>query len=141
MPRIAYLTRVEKFSAAHRLHSPHLSDAENLETYSKCNNPNGHGHNYRVEVTLRGPVSPTDGMVLNINDLKVYIKEAIMDTMDHKHLDKDVPYFKDVVSTTENVAIYIWDSLKRIMQNPALLYEVKIFETDKNIILYRGEES
>uniref|UniRef100_A0A8D8T2C3 6-pyruvoyl tetrahydrobiopterin synthase n=1 Tax=Cacopsylla melanoneura TaxID=428564 RepID=A0A8D8T2C3_9HEMI len=136
---IGYLTRVEKFSAAHRLHSPHLSDEENLITYGKCNNFHGHGHNYTAEVTLKGPISKEKGMVLNINDLKVYMKQAIMEPMDHKNLDKDVPYFADVVSTSENVAIFIWNNMKKVMKEPELLYEVKLFETDKNIILYRGE--
>lgn len=136
---IGYLTRVEKFSAAHRLHSPHLTDEENKETYGKCNNFHGHGHNYTVEVTLKGPISEERGMVLNINDLKVYMEKAIHVPMDHKNLDKDVPYFANVVSTSENVAIFIWNNLKEIMKEPELLYEVKLFETDKNIILYRGE--
>lgn len=78
---------------------------------------------------------------MNINDLKKYMNIAIMDTMDHKHLDKDVPYFKNIVSTTENVAIYIFDSLSELLPNPKLLYEVKIYETDNNIVFYRGEWS
>nr|BAN21095.1 6-pyruvoyltetrahydropterin synthase [Riptortus pedestris] len=136
---IAYLTRIEKFSACHRLHSPHLNDAENAATYGKCNNFHGHGHNYTVEVTLKGPINPVNGMVMNITDLKVAINTAIMSTMDHKNLDKDVPYFKDHVSTTENVAFYIWQNLQNVLENPSLLYEVKIYETDKNVITFRGE--
>uniref|UniRef100_A0A1B6CK27 6-pyruvoyl tetrahydrobiopterin synthase n=1 Tax=Clastoptera arizonana TaxID=38151 RepID=A0A1B6CK27_9HEMI len=136
---IAYLTRIEKFSACHRLHSPDLNDEENLQTYGKCNNFHGHGHNYTVEVTLRGPVTADTGMVMNINDLKVIINKAIMEPMDHKNLDKDVPYFKNVVSTTENVAIFIWNNIKHELTDSSILYEVKIFETDKNVIAYRGE--
>ena len=92
-----------------------------------------------VEVTLRGPVSEETGMVMNINDLKTHMQNAIMVPMDHKNLDKDVSYFKNVVSTTENVAVFIWNNLKRELHNPSLLYKVNIFETDKNIITYRGE--
>ncbi|RZF40605.1 hypothetical protein LSTR_LSTR007488 [Laodelphax striatellus] len=136
---IAYLTRIEKFSACHRLHSPLLNDKENLEVYGKCNNMNGHGHNYTVEITLRGPVTRETGMVMNINDLKNYMDAAIHKPMDHKNLDRDVPYFENIVSTTENVAIFIWNNLKREMPDPSILYEVKIFETDKNVVLYRGE--
>ncbi|XP_075235466.1 6-pyruvoyl tetrahydrobiopterin synthase purple isoform X1 [Lycorma delicatula] len=140
IPRpIGYLTRIEKFSACHRLHSPHLNDQENLSTYGKCNNYHGHGHNYTVEITLRGPISADTGMVLNINDLKQYMDEAIHKPMDHKNLDKDVPYFSNVVSTTENVAIFIWNNLKKLMSDPSLLYEVKIYETDKNVVSYKGE--
>lgn len=119
--------------------SPHLSDTDNKEIFGKCNNYNGHGHNYKVEVTVRGPVSKTTGMVMNLSDLKKYMNTAIMDNLDHKNLDKDVEYFKTNISTTENVAIYIWDQLKSILPEPNLLHEVKIYETDKNIVTYKGE--
>nr|CAD7394554.1 unnamed protein product [Timema cristinae] len=118
---------------------PHLNDEDNKLTYGKCNNPNGHGHNYVVEVTLRGPVTTDTGMVMNIHDLKQYMNAAIMDTMDHKNLDKDVPYFENVVSTTENVCIFIWNNLKTLLPNPDSLFEVKIHETEKNIVKYRGD--
>ncbi|XP_076751387.1 6-pyruvoyl tetrahydrobiopterin synthase purple isoform X2 [Xylocopa sonorina] len=123
---IAYLTRKEVISSCHRLHNENLSEEENKKIYGKCNNYWGHGHNYT-------------GMVMNISDLKLYMKEVLMDQLDHKNLDKDVPHFKTVVSTTENVAIFIFNQLKTIMPNPNLLFEVKIYETDKNIVVYRGE--
>ena len=135
---IAYLTRKEAISSCHRLHSNDLTDEENKDTYGKCNNYWGHGHNYTVEVTVRGPVDPVTGMVMNLSDLKVYMKRVLMDQLDHKNLDKDVPYFQNVVSTTENVAVYIFDELKKLLPNPNLLYEVKIHETDRNIVIYRG---
>lgn len=136
---IAYLTRKESISSCHRLHSHQLNEEENKEIYGKCNNFWGHGHNYTVEVTVRGPLDPKTGMVMNISDLKVYMKNVLMDRLDHKNLDKDVPYFKNVVSTTENLAIYIYNELKKELPNPDLLYEVKIHETDNNIVYYRGE--
>ena len=77
---------------------------------------------------------------MNISDLKIYMKEILMDQLDHKNLDKDVPYFKNVVSTTENVAIYIFNELKKLLPKPEILYEVKIYETDNNIVYYRGEQ-
>ncbi|XP_041829235.1 6-pyruvoyl tetrahydrobiopterin synthase [Melanotaenia boesemani] len=136
--RVGYITRVQSFSACHRLHSIHLSDEENKKVYGKCNNPNGHGHNYTVEVTVRGKIDRVTGMVMNLTDLKKCIEEVIMIPLDHKNLDKDVPYFSSVVSTTENVAVYIWDNMVKIL--PAnLLYEIRIHETDKNIVVYRGE--
>lgn len=92
-----------------------------------------------VEITVRGPVDTKTGMVMNISDLKVHMKKILMGQLDHKNLDKDVPYFKNVVSTTENVAIYIFNEMKKEMANPELLYEVKIFETENNIVVYRGE--
>ncbi|KAM7382178.1 hypothetical protein PAMA_012846 [Pampus argenteus] len=136
--RIGYISRVQCFSACHRLHSIYLSDEENKRVYGKCNNPNGHGHNYKVEVTVRGNIDRFTGMVLNLSDLKRCIEEVIMVPLDHKNLDKDVPYFSSVVSTTENVAVYIWDNMVKALP-PNLLYEIKIHETDKNVVVYRGE--
>lgn len=135
---IVSITRRETFSSCHRLHSPFLEDKENKELYGKCNNPNGHGHNYVVLVTVKGPVDRQTGMVMNVHDLKQYMQQAIMDPLDHKNLDQDVPYFKTVVSTTENLAIFIWDQLQKVMDKPQLLHEVKILETEKNHIVYRG---
>lgn len=83
------------------LHSPHLSDAINEQIYGKCNNPNGHGHNYTVEITLRGPIDPKTGMVMNIADLKDHMDHTIMKNLDHKNLDKDVAFFKSTVSERE----------------------------------------
>lgn len=94
---------------------------------------------FAVEVTLCGPIDPDTGMVMNINDLKQYMNSAIMEPMDHKNLDKDVPYFSNLVSTTENVAVFIWNNLKALLPNPTILHEVKIYETEKNIIIFRGE--
>lgn len=135
---VVYITRIETFSACHRLHSLQLDEEENKAIFGKCNNPNGHGHNYKVEVTLKGPVDPVTGMVMNIVDLKVFMQKAIMETLDHRNIDKDVPYFKDKVSTTENLAVFIWVELQKHLP-PNQLYEVKIHETDKNVVYYRGE--
>ena len=138
---IVYISRTESFSACHRLHSPALTDHENQQLYGKCNNPNGHGHNYKVEVTLRGPVDPKTGMVANLSDLKLWMERAFMATLDHKNLDKDVVYFRDVVSTVENIAVYIWERMmiEALGDDGKLVYEVKVHETDKNVASYRGE--
>ncbi|NXP49354.1 PTPS synthase, partial [Heliornis fulica] len=138
--RLARLSRSVTFSASHRLHSKALSDEENLKLFGKCNNPNGHGHNYKVIVTVRGEIDPVSGMVMNLTDLKEYMQEAIMEPLDHKNLDKDVPYFADVVSTTENVAVFIWENLKKLLPT-GTLYKVKVYETDQNIVIYKGEET
>uniref|UniRef100_A0A1L8DZF6 6-pyruvoyl tetrahydrobiopterin synthase n=1 Tax=Nyssomyia neivai TaxID=330878 RepID=A0A1L8DZF6_9DIPT len=138
-PPVVYLTRKEKFSACHRLHSPQLDDEENSRIYGKCNNLHGHGHNYTVEVTIGGPLDPITGMVMNISDLKVYMDKGIMQKLDHKNLDKDLDAFKDIPSTTENLAVYIWNNLRKLLPQPELLYEVRIEETDKNSVIYRGE--
>nr|XP_042707936.1 6-pyruvoyl tetrahydrobiopterin synthase [Chrysemys picta bellii] len=120
--------------------SKSLSDEENLKLFGKCNNPNGHGHNYKVVVTVRGEIDPTSGMVINLTALKEYMQEAIMEPLDHKNLDKDVAYFADVVSTTENVAVYIWENLQKRLP-VGTLYKVKVYETDQNIVVYKGEET
>ncbi|XP_053126254.1 6-pyruvoyl tetrahydrobiopterin synthase-like [Hemicordylus capensis] len=138
--RVARISRSLCFSASHRLHSKALSNEENQKLFGKCNNPNGHGHNYRVEVTVRGEIDPTSGMVINLTDLKEYMQEAIMEPLDHKNLDKDVPYFASVVSTTENVAVFIWENLQKHLPGGAL-YKVKVYETDQNVVVYKGEES
>ncbi|XP_074783618.1 6-pyruvoyl tetrahydrobiopterin synthase [Athene noctua] len=138
--RLARVSRAVSFSASHRLHSKSLSDEENLKLFGKCNNPNGHGHNYRVIVTVHGEIDPVSGMVINLTDLKEYMQEAILEPLDHKNLDKDVPYFAEVVSTTENIAVFIWENLKKLLPT-GTLYKVKVYETDQNIVVYKGEET
>lgn len=134
---IVSVTRREGFNAAHRLHNNKLSDQENREIFGKCNNKNGHGHNYFVEITVEGPVDPDTGMVLNLTGLKRDI-QRIIEGLDHKNLDLDVEYFKNVVSSAENIAVYFWDKLNPTV--PAgLLKEVKLYETSKNIAVYRGK--
>eukprot|EP00035_Acanthoeca_spectabilis_P023123 m.447852 g.447852 ORF g.447852 m.447852 type:complete len:139 (-) comp19570_c0_seq1:3518-3934(-) len=136
---IAYASRTESFSAAHRLHSPSLSDAENKELYGKCNNPNFHGHNYKITVTVRGPIDPVTGMVINLVELKQMIYDCVVNVMDHKNVDLDVPYFKEVPSTAENIAVFAWRELEKVVEAPVELYEIRLDETDKNSALYRGE--
>ncbi|NXL31951.1 PTPS synthase, partial [Glaucidium brasilianum] len=122
--------------------SKSLSDEENLKLFGKCNNPNGHGHNYRGKevVSRRTRIDPVSGMVINLTDLKEYMQEAIMEPLDHKNLDKDVPYFAEVVSTTENIAVFIWENLKKLLPM-GTLYKVKVYETDQNTVVYKGEET
>ncbi|KAM4646213.1 6-pyruvoyl tetrahydrobiopterin synthase isoform 5-T5 [Amazona ochrocephala] len=107
--RLARVSRAVTFSACHRLHSKSLSNEENRKLFGKCNNPNGHGHNYKVIVTVRGEVSvidPVSGMVINLTDLKEYMQEAIMEPLDHKNLDKDVPYFAEVVRYCKSLLMF-----------------------------------
>lgn len=116
-----------------------LNVKENQETYGKCNNVYGHGHNYTVEVTVRGPIHPLTGMVMNLKELKDCIQKVVIDQMDHKNIDEQIDHFKNTVSTTENLAVYIFEEMKKQMPNPELLFEVKIHETDKNCMTFRGE--
>ena len=89
-------------------------------------------------MTVHGEIDPVTGMVMNFTDLKEYMEEAIMKPLDHKYLDLDVPYFTDIVSTTENVAIYIWENLQKFLPLE-VLYKLKVHETDNNIVAYKGE--
>ena len=136
---MVYLTRRASFSAAHRLWSNALTEKENKDLYDKCANPNGHGHNYTLEVTVRGTPDPRTGMILNLVELKQAINEQIIDWVDHKHLNHDVPWLEDCIPTTEVLTIKFWERLQRAL--PAgLLYEIKLFETENNIATYRGDK-
>jgi len=134
---MVYLTRRTTFSAAHRLWSNHLTEEENIDLYDKCANPNGHGHNYILEVTVRGNPEPRTGMVLNLTDLKQVINEQVIDWVDHKHLNYDVPWLEGSIPTTEMLVIKFWERLEGALPQ-GLLYEVKLYETDNNIASYRG---
>jgi 6-pyruvoyltetrahydropterin/6-carboxytetrahydropterin synthase len=134
---MVYLTRRTTFSAAHRLWSNHLTEEENIALYDKCANPNGHGHNYILEVTVRGNPEPRTGMVLNLTDLKQVINEHVIDRVDHKHLNYDVPWLEGSIPTTEMLVIKFWERLEGALPQ-GLLYEVKLYETDNNIASYRG---
>lgn len=136
---MVYLTRRTTFSAAHRLWSEHLTDAENYAIYDKCANPNGHGHNYILEVTVRGWPDERTGMILNLTDLKEAIENAIIKWVDHKHLNYDVPWLEGIIPTVEMLTVVFWRQLEKEL--PAgLLYEVKLQETENNIASYRGEQ-
>lgn len=134
---MVYLTRRVTFSAAHRLWSKHFSDDQNYALYDKCANPNGHGHNYVLEVTLRGTPDPQTGMVMNLTDLKRVVNEQVIDWVDHKHLNYDVPWLEGIVPTAEMLAITFWERLESSFPT-GMLYEVKLHETENNIATYRG---
>lgn len=133
-----YVTRREVFSASHRLHNPDLSDEENAVIFGKCNNKNGHGHNYTLEVVVAGEVNPKTGYVVDLKELKRIIIDSVIKRVDHKHLNDDTDFLQGINPTTENLAIGIWDQLKDKI--PAgRLYSVKLYETENNYIEYRGE--
>lgn len=135
---MVYLTRRTSFSAAHRLWSPQLTEAENVALYDKCANPNGHGHNYILEVTIQGEPDPRTGMVLNLTDMKQIIEEQVVRGVDHKHLNYDVPWLEGVIPTTEMLVIKFWERLARIFPT-GMLYEVTLHETENNSATYRGQ--
>jgi 6-pyruvoyltetrahydropterin/6-carboxytetrahydropterin synthase len=132
----AYLTRRYTISASHRLQAPSLSDAENRETYGKCNNPHGHGHNYAVEVTISGPVGEETGMVCDLADLDTAVRTEVIERFDHKNLNT-LPEFSELVPTTENLAEAIFQKLKQSFK-AAHLEKVRIEETSMNSFEYAG---
>lgn len=125
------VTRIYEFSASHRLHSPLLSNQENLRLYAKCNNPAGHGHNYVLEVTVSGEPSPSTGMIVSIDDLDSSVESHILDRYDHKHLDSDVPELAGKITTSENVAQAIFNQLNGNL--PATLERIRLYETPRNM--------
>ena len=135
---MVYLTRRASFSAAHRLWSKDLTEEENIALYDKCANPNGHGHNYVLEVTVRGTPDAHTGMVLNLTELKDAMNEQVVKWVDHKHLNHDVPWLEGRIPTTEALAIAFWERLEHALPT-GLLYEVKVYETENNIASYRAE--
>jgi 6-pyruvoyltetrahydropterin/6-carboxytetrahydropterin synthase len=129
----AYLTISTHFSAAHRLALPSLSYEENVEIYGKCARPHGHGHNYHLEVTVKGETDPRTGMIADLGDLQKAIDDYVVEPFDHTFLNKDIPYFAKVVPTAENIAIHIRDLLREpIAQTGAQLHKVKLIESPNN---------
>ena len=133
-----YLTRRYIFSASHRLHCDDFSEAENLAVYGKCNNPHGHGHNYTLEVTVKGNVDQRSGFVVDLKELKEIMNREVIDAMDHRFLNKEVADFKDQIPTTENLAISIWRRLEPKL-NLAELHRVRVYETPDLFVDYYGE--
>ncbi|MDR3710763.1 MAG: 6-carboxytetrahydropterin synthase [Capsulimonadaceae bacterium] len=136
------LTRAYDFSASHRLHSKKLTDDENREIFGKCNNPNGHGHNYEVEVTISGEPDERTGMLYSLEALDQVVEEEVLLPFDHKHLNLDVPDFADRNPTSEVLTVVIWERLARrisVSGNPRLS-KVLVRETARNSFEYRGEE-
>ncbi len=129
----AYLTVSTHFSAAHRLASPKLSKEENLEIYGKCARPNGHGHNYHLEITVKGEIAERSGMLVDLGALNKVIDDYVIEPFDHTFLNKDIPYFAEVVPTAENIALYISNTLRQpIAELGANLYKVKLIESPNN---------
>lgn len=126
-----------EFSAAHRLHVPAMSDAENQATFGKCNNPAGHGHNYRVEVAVRCPIGE-DGTTLEPAELDAVVDREVIEQLDHKHLNVDVPQFADLNPSVEHIVKVVWQMLDGRLPGEAALDEVKVWETGKTVCAYRG---
>ncbi|HUJ13948.1 MAG TPA: 6-carboxytetrahydropterin synthase [Thermoanaerobaculia bacterium] len=127
------------FSAAHRLHNPKYDDDWNRRTFDKCNNPGGHGHNYTLEVSVRGRIDPESGMVIDLAELKDIMRERVVDRVDHRNLNSDVDFLRGLIPTAENLARAFWQQLAPAIRR-GTLYEVMLQETEKNSVVYRGED-
>ena len=124
------LSRIHHFCSAHRLHSPELSDLANLEIYEKCNNPEGHGHDYYAEVTITGEPDKDTGMILPLEDMDHKIR-SVLDQLDYKHLDREVEFFKTHLSTGEIIIQYLWQELEKHFPD-GMLHYLKLWETSNN---------
>ena len=133
-----YITRREHFSASHTLKNNSLSESENEKLFGKCNS--FHGHNYYLEITIKGEADRKSGYVMDLKNLKEILHEKIVNKVDHKYLN-EVDLFKDINPTTENMAVVFWNELKDVLKGELYeLYAVKLFETEKNSVIYKGNE-
>lgn len=136
-----YITRKEHFNAAHRLFRSDYDDAKNLEVFGKCSNPNWHGHNYELFVTVKGPVNPETGFLINLKEMSRIINLFVVDKLDHKNVNLEVDFMAGKLASSENLAIAIWEQLEApILKAGAQLHCVKLFETERNFVEYYGSQ-
>ncbi len=133
-----YVTKNITFSASHRLYNPNWTHDKNEEVFDKCNNPNGHGHNYILEVTIEGIPNLETGYVIDLKKLKKIMMENIEKHVDHKHLNYDVPFLKGIIPTVENIAVVFWQQLENKIED-GKLFKIKLYETDSSYVEYFGE--
>lgn len=136
MPMVTVTRRV-KFNAAHRVHNPDLTDERNRELFGKCNNPHGHGHNYTLDVSLAGEVDPRTGYVMDLSALKAIVMREVVEHVDHRNMNVDVPFMAGVIPTAENMVLRIWEILAPRVA-PARLVRLVLWETDNNYVEYDG---
>ena len=138
--RNVHISRKARFSAAHRYHNPRWSPEKNLAVFGACNSLHGHGHNYELEVTICGDVDPETGMILNLREIDEVIQAEVVSRMDHRHLNEDLPEWKDRVPTTENLAVAIWERLEpRLRGRQCQLHRVRVHESPDLWADYFGE--
>ncbi len=133
-----FVYRRAHFSASHRLFDPKFSNEKNLEVFGKCSNPNGHGHNYYIEVCVAGSPDPKTGYVIDLKKVKRILEEYFLKYVDHKNLNVDVPFMQGINPTTENIAIACWKQIEPYITE-GKLYSIRVYETENNFVEYRGE--
>ena len=144
VPRVltgtVYVTRQVHFNAAHRLYNPARSRAWNERQYGLCANPRGHGHNYLLEVTVRGEPDPATGYVLDLGELKRILQRTILDPCDHRNLNEEVRFLRGIIPSTENLVLAFWGRIAPEVPPPAVLHAVRLHETPRNYAEYLGPE-
>jgi len=137
--KTVYITRRETFNAAHKLWREDWSEEKNLEVFGKCSNKNWHGHNFSIYVTVKGKPHEDTGFVINLKELSALLKELVVEPLDHKNLNLDVPFLKGMLASTENMVIQIWDIIKEpIAKAGGELVKIKLVETENNFVEYYG---
>lgn len=134
-----YITRRERFNAAHRLFRDDYTDEKNLEVFGKCSNPNWHGHNYHLYVTVKGEVNKETGFLINLKDLSRIINDKVIQKIDHKNINIEVDFMEGKLASSENLAISIWNEIENpLLELGAHLHKVKLYESENNIVEYLG---
>ena len=141
MSKTVYVTRKERFNAAHKLWHEEWSEQKNFDTFGKCSNPNWHGHNYTLFITVKGQPAPDTGFVVNLSELSEVVRRKIINQLDHKNLNLDVPFMEGKMTSTEVLVVAIWDELVHDIQAMGCaLHCIKVQETDNNHVEYFGEK-
>lgn len=130
--------RVAYFNAAHRLYRKDWTDVENFEVFGKCSNPNFHGHNYELVVAVTGAINKETGFVMDLKILKKIIREQIEEVLDHKNLNLEIPYFENINPTAENIAVFIWNTIRPFIEKHLAL-SITLFESPRNYVTYSGK--
>ncbi len=134
---IVHVTRVLHFNAAHRMHNPEWSPEQNKDVFGLCNSDNWHGHNYELEITIKGKVDPGTGYVYDLSRLKQVVEKLVVDQLDHRNLNVDVDFMRGIIPSSENLAVLIWERLKNEVA-PAELHCIRLYETPRNYVEYYG---
>ena len=135
---IVTINRKAHFNAAHRLHVEQWSEEKNKKIFGKCNNPNYHGHNYELTVSITGEIDPVTGILIDLRTLKTIVKQEVEDSFDHKNLNEEIPEFQKLNPTVENISIVIWQKLRKRI-NPKHGLEITLYETPRNFATYSGK--
>ena len=135
------ITRQVHFNSAHRLHNPTKSQAWNVKQYGLCTNPHWHGHNYVLEVTVRGEPDPETGYIIDLGELKKILHRAVVDPCDHRNLNTDVPFLRGIIPSTENLVIAFWHEIAPLLPPAATLHRVRLYETPRNFAEFLGPDA